>query len=79
MIDLGSFGNISGVVLLGLFFKAFAIAFSAIYLLYAIVLTKQTEELNKTLIVQRSAVLFFISFSQIISACLLLGLAIFVV
>ena len=79
MIDLGSFGSVSGVVLLGLFFKAFAIAFSGIYLLYAIVLTKQTEELNRTLVVQRSTVLFLISFSQIISACLLLGLAIFVV
>ncbi len=78
-MDPTGIGSITGSVLLNIFFKAFAIAFSGLYVLYAIVLTKQTQELNRTLIVQRSTFLFLVSLSQIVIGFLLLGLAIFVV
>lgn len=60
-------------------FKILAIFFSAFYLLYAIVLFKQTETMIKTLQVKRKEIFITVSKTQIIIAIILLLLAIFFV
>lgn len=72
-------GTISGTQIISLFFKAFSIAFALIYFLYSIIITKQTDELNKNLIVEKNSILYLLSFSQILFGFILLALAIFVV
>lgn len=70
-------GTISGIMLLNFFFKAFAIGFSGIYVLYAIILTKQTQELNGDLNAPGiGGLLYFGSLSQIGIGIILLIVAI---
>lgn len=58
--------NISSASIFELFFKAFAVLFSVSYLVYAIVITRQTQELNKTFTTKNAPILLFISGIQII-------------
>ncbi|OGK12915.1 hypothetical protein A3A93_01765 [Candidatus Roizmanbacteria bacterium RIFCSPLOWO2_01_FULL_38_12] len=58
--------------ILMLFFKAFAVLFSLMYLLYAIVLTRQTQIMNRTVTTQSAPVLLAFSAVQIIFALFLI-------
>ena len=58
--------------LLNLFFKAFAYVFSVIYLLFAIVIYKQTQVMNRTLKTGAGNIIVFISFLQITVALIVL-------
>ncbi len=61
--------------LFSLFFKAFAITLSFIYLIYAIVIYRQTQIMLRTLIVKNNQIILIGSFIQIIIAILLILLA----
>jgi hypothetical protein len=63
--------------ILYLFFKAFAILFSFLYVIYSVVLLKQTQVMNSTLTVERSSVITSLSFVQLIIGLVLVLLAIF--
>ncbi|CAN5219109.1 hypothetical protein BH09PAT2_BH09PAT2_03300 [soil metagenome] len=54
------------------FFKAFAILFSFLFLLYAIVLTRQTQEMNQIFTTSKSQFLFFVSVLHIVLALILI-------
>lgn len=58
--------------LIYLFLKAFAVLFSVSYLVYALVITRQTQSMNKTFTTKSSGILFFISFLQIVFALILI-------
>jgi hypothetical protein len=58
--------------LIYLFLKAFAVLFSVSYLVYAVVITRQTQSMNKTFTTKSSGILFFISFLQIVFALVLI-------
>ncbi len=60
-------------------FKVLAIFFSFFYLLYAIVIAKQTQVMNKTLEIKRKEVFVLISTAQIAGAIFILILAIFLI
>ncbi|KKP29279.1 MAG: hypothetical protein UR15_C0018G0005 [Parcubacteria group bacterium GW2011_GWA2_31_28] len=62
-----------------LFFKAFAILFSILYLLYAIVISKQTQVMNHTLSVKNNNIITFISSLHITIGLILVLLAILIV
>lgn len=62
-----------------LFLKAFAVLFSVLYLVYAIVITRQTQTMNKTFATKLSGLIFFISFFQIFAALALIGVALFII
>ena len=62
--------------LLYLFLKAFAVLFSVSYLVYAVIITRQTQIMNKTLTTKSSGILLFISFLQIIFAIILIFVSI---
>lgn len=53
-------------------FRIFAIIFSALYLVYAVVIFQQTRTMSKTMISSSNSILIVISFIQIIVAMLLL-------
>ncbi|MFA9288993.1 MAG: DUF5657 family protein [Weeksellaceae bacterium] len=55
-----------------LFFKAFAVFFAFFYLIYAIIITRQTQIMNKTLSTHTGPIIFALSFLQIIFALLLI-------
>jgi len=61
--------------LFNFFFKAFAITLSFIYLIYAVVIFRQTQIMLRTLIFKNNGVISLISFIQIILAVLLIILA----
>ena len=76
-LDPNIIGNIFAVTSLENFFiKAFAVVLSFIYLLYAIVITRQVGVMNRTLRTPLGGLLTFISFLQVIIA---LGLVIYAV
>ena len=58
--------NTSSMSIFELFLKAFVVLFSFGYLVYAIVITRQTQELNKTYTSKNSGILIFISALQVI-------------
>jgi|GEM_PF-1371623 len=55
-----------------LFFKAFALLFAVSYLVYAFVITRQTNKMNETFTTKNAGLLYGISFFQIIFGLLLL-------
>ncbi len=71
--------QLRNVDLIYLFFKAFAIVFSLFYLIYALVLLKQTQVMNATLQTGGRALINLISFVQLLIGVLLVLLAIFVI
>lgn len=62
--------------LLSLFFKCFAYVFSVIYLLFAIVIYKQTQVMNKTLTTGLGNLIVYISSLQIMLALVIILLAV---
>jgi hypothetical protein len=73
------FNSFSNKDLISLAFKAFFFIFSILYLLYAIVIKKQTEVLNKALESQNNQILFIIASLQITAGLILVILAIFLI
>lgn len=71
-----SFDTITGFDIISWFFKAFAILFSIIYLLYAVIVHRQTNVMNKTVTRKSGPILSLISFMQIIFGLILLALSI---
>ncbi len=65
--------------LTAIFFKVFAIIFSAFYVLYAVVISKQTQVMNKTLEVKDKHIFFIVSSMQITIGLILIILAILLV
>ncbi|MCA9371584.1 hypothetical protein KC726_01675 [Candidatus Woesebacteria bacterium] len=78
MEGLFSFATVSSGTFVYFFIRAFAIIFSLMYFLYAIVITKQTQSFIKTITTTRRNILLFISFSQIILGLILVASAIFI-
>lgn len=64
---------------ISLFVKAFAVLFAIMYLLYAIVTSRQTQIMNKTFTTKLSFVLSVISFLQIVFAGILILVALFLI
>ena len=71
--------NLEAKGLLFLFFKAFAVILSFLYLIYAVVILRQTQVMNRTLTIGRSPLILFISFLQIVFGVVLVILAIYTV
>lgn len=61
------------------FFKAFSIVFSLMYLLYAIVIYKQTQVMTKTIETRSNGIILSISLIQLLLGIVLLIFAIFFV
>lgn len=74
MIDFGTLFSIGNIT--DFFIKAFAVTLSALYLVYAIVMYKQTQIMGKTLVMVHGKQLLFVSFVQILAAIFLIGLAV---
>ncbi len=58
-----------------LFFKLFSIVFSLMYLLFAVIIERQTTIMNKTLQSKETGLIFFISTLQIVAGVLLVLLS----
>lgn len=67
MLNFFQFSN-----LFDFLFKAFAITLSFIYLIYALVIFRQTQIMLRTLIIGSSGIILIVSFFQIILALLLI-------
>jgi len=61
--------------LFNFFFKVFAITLSFIYLIFAVVIFRQTQIMLRTLISKNQGIILLLSFVQIILAALLIILA----
>ena len=75
MFNLDTFPPITSQLLFELFFKAFAVLSSFMFLVYAIVVLRQTQVMNRTLITLYGTVYIFISIVQIILALFLIVLS----
>lgn len=76
-MDIGGlFQSLTSIGIVNAFFKVFAIVFSFFYLVYALVLVRQTRVLNKALEVSSGGVIFAISFFHILLGILLILLSI---
>ncbi len=71
--------SLSDQGILSIFFKLFALVFSLLYLLYAIVLYRQIIIMNKTITTQASPIFQFIGLIQLIVAVALFILAVFLI
>lgn len=69
------FTDPSADLFVGLFFKAFAVLFSFLFLLYAIVITRQTQEMNQTVTTKTAPVLIFLSALHIALGLLLIAVS----
>lgn len=58
-----------------LFFKLFSVVFSVMYLLYAVIIERQTTIMNKTLQSREAGLIFFVSTLQIVAGVLLVLLS----
>jgi len=61
--------------LLNFFFRSFAYVFSFIYLLFVIVIYKQTQVMNRTLTTKWGSYIIFLSLLQIVAALIIILLA----
>ena len=66
------FTDANSTVFLSIFVKAFAILFSILFLLYAIVITRQTQEMNQTFTTKNAPVLFTVAVFHILLAIVLI-------
>lgn len=73
------FTDPTGAGFFNLFFKAFAVLFAVSYLVYAIMITRQTVTMNKTFTTKNAGVLFGISFFQIIFGLILIAVSLFLI
>ena len=72
-------GLFSGQNIFDLFFKVFAVVFSFLYSVYAIVIFKQTQVMIKTLESEGNALILPISLLQIIIGVILVLVSLFLV
>jgi hypothetical protein len=72
--QLSSF--LSGQQIINLFFKTAAIVFSVMYLFYAIIIVRQTQVMNRTIVRHANSFTSLISTIQVFFALIALGLAI---
>lgn len=70
-----SFPPITNQLLFNLLFKAFAVLSSFMYLVYAIVVLRQTQVMNQSLHTDRVTIYFFISLIQVLLAIFLVFLS----
>jgi len=73
------FTNTTSNDFVGIFLKLFAMLFAFIYLIFAIVIVKQTNTMNKTVSTKTAPILTFISFIQIIIAVILILASLFLI
>lgn len=65
-MDLSQFVNsLSGQDIFNLFFKTFAVVFSLLYIIYALVIFKQTQVMTKSLETEGNTLILLISLIQI--------------
>jgi len=64
---------------IGFFLKAFAVLFAFLYLIYAIVISKQTQIMNSTFKTKMSSVLSAVAFLQILFAGILILASLFLI
>ena len=57
------------------FIKAFAISFSVIYFFYALIITREVQILNHTLIIKHNYLILFLALIEIVLGALLICLA----
>ena len=69
---LNIFTDANSTLFIAYFIKAFAILFSILFLLYAIVITRQTSEMNQTFTTKNASVLYAAAFAHILLALLLI-------
>lgn len=65
--------------MMGFFFKAFAFVFSLMYLMYAFVISKQTDIMNKTLESSSNQILYSVASLQVLLGVILIVLSIFLI
>lgn len=65
--------------LLFMFVNAFAVLFSVLYLVYAVMITRQTQVMNKTVTTPAAPLLFFLSIIQIFFALILIYVSLVVI
>jgi hypothetical protein len=63
--------------ILNIFFKMFTISFSVLYFFYALIITRQSQVLNKTVEFKEGGFIVFISSIQMIFGLILIYLSIF--
>lgn len=66
------FTDANSTIFISLFVKAFAILFSVLFLLYAIVITRQTQEMNQTFTTKKASVLVTVAVLHILFSVLLI-------
>ncbi len=69
---LDIFTDANSTLFIAFFVKAFAILFSILFLLYAIVITRQTQEMNQTITTKNAGILYVISALHIVLAIVLI-------
>ena len=69
--------TISDAEFITFFFKAFAVVFSILFVVYAIIMTRQTKVLTTTLETQSNSFIVLISNVQLVVSIFILLLAIF--
>jgi hypothetical protein len=65
--------------ILNIFLKMFSISFSVLYFFYAVIITRQTQVLDKTVEFKEGKFIIFASFIQVIFGLILIYLSIFFV
>lgn len=72
-MDIGSIPEwLMGTDFTHFFVKSFALVFCFLYLIYAIIITKEVQTLNKTLEVKNNGIITFITSLQILFAAILI-------
>lgn len=71
------FGLLTEANIVSFFFKAFAIFFCSFYLIYGLIITKEVNILNNTLIMKNNRLILYITGIQILIGLALVFLAIF--
>lgn len=73
------FTNLTGESLIEVFFKLFAVLFALIFLIYSIVVFRQSKIMNQTFTTKNAYLIRAISFFQLLLSILLLIVAIFLI
>jgi hypothetical protein len=73
------FTNLTGERLIEVFFKLFAVLFAFIFLIYSIVVFRQSKIMNQTFTTKNAYLIRAISFFQLLLSILLLIVAIFLI
>lgn len=69
---LNIFTDANSTIFITFFIKAFAVLFSLLFLLYAIVIVRQTQEMNKTFTTRNASVLYTVALLHLVLALILI-------